>query len=179
MKQSLKCIRAAFAGALCIFCCMTTIAFAEPVAQGTEGDELQIAEAQQLEIQLGTEWTGVEFVLKTDAGIYPNTIPVDENGILSLEIGGSTKYTLSCMESSVTIPELLMQAPVTSNAEYEKTAKKEDSDIENKNTISGIPVSHIIMFGVGIILAIGILVALYITGKNKPIVQDAEDEDDF
>ena len=67
MKQSLKCIRAAFAGALCIFCCMTTIAFAEPVAQGTEGDELQIAEAQQLEIQLGTEWTGVEFVLKTDA----------------------------------------------------------------------------------------------------------------
>ena len=44
---------------------------------------------------------------------------------------------------------------------------------------SGIPVSHIIMFGVGIILAIGILVALYITGKNKPIVQDAEDEDDF
>lgn len=60
-----------------------------------------------------------------------------------------------------------------------KQLKKKIPDIENKNTISGIPVSHIIMFGVGIILAIGILVALYITGKNKPIVQDAEDEDDF
>lgn len=158
---------------------LTITAFSEPGAQGTEGDELQVAEAQQLEIQLGPEWSGVEFILKTDAGIYPNAIPVDENGILSLEIGGSKKYTLSCMESFVAIPELLMQAPVTNEAETEGIAQKENAGKENKNTISGIPVSHIVMFGVGIVLAIGILAALYIAGRNKPIVQDDEDEDDF
>lgn len=158
---------------------LTITAFAEPGAQGTEGDELQVAEAQQLEIQLGPEWTGVEFILKTDAGIYPNAIPVDENGILSLEIGGSKKYTLSCMESSVVIPELLMQAPVTSEDTMDMDRQIENAVKENRNTMLGIPVAHIIMFGVGIILAIGILVALFIAGKNKPTVQDDEDEDDF
>lgn len=35
--------------------------------QGTDGSELQVAQPEQLEIQLGAEWAGVEFQLKTDA----------------------------------------------------------------------------------------------------------------
>ena len=41
--------------------------------QGTEGTEMQVMEAEQLEIQLGKEWAGREFQLKTDAGLYPGT----------------------------------------------------------------------------------------------------------
>ena len=37
---------------------------------GTDGTELQVAEPASLEIQLGAEWAGVEFELKTDAGLY-------------------------------------------------------------------------------------------------------------
>ena len=53
---------------------------------GTDGTELQIATPEQLEIQLGTAWAGVEFQLKTDAGLYPGTIPVGDDGVLRLEI---------------------------------------------------------------------------------------------
>lgn len=67
---------------LCIF--MGQTAYAD-----TDGTELQILEPSYLEIQLGIDWAGTEFQLRTDMGLYPDTIQVDENGILHLEIGGS------------------------------------------------------------------------------------------
>ena len=42
---------------LFIVCTVTATTASAYPAQGTEGDELQVAEAQHLEIQLGTEWT--------------------------------------------------------------------------------------------------------------------------
>lgn len=65
--------------------------------QGTDGTEIQVMEAEQLEIQLGKEWAGREFQLKTDAGLYPGTITVGEDGVLRTELGGSTHYILTCM----------------------------------------------------------------------------------
>ena len=65
--------------------------------QGTDGTEIQVMEAEQLEVQLGKEWAGKEFQLKTDAGLYPGTITVGENGVLRTELGGSTRYILTCM----------------------------------------------------------------------------------
>ena len=64
-------------------------------ADGTDGTEMQVLQPQQLEIQLGSNWAGVEFQLKTDAGLYPGTISVGEDGVLRLEIGGSSTYTLT------------------------------------------------------------------------------------
>lgn len=54
---------------LCILCVPVTPVYA--AQQGTDGSELQVVKAEQLEIQLGTSWSGVEFQLKTDAGVYP------------------------------------------------------------------------------------------------------------
>ena len=68
-----------------------------PVYADTDGSELQILEPSNLEIQLGSEWAGTEFQLRTDMGIYPDSIQVDEYGILRLEIGGSKNYLLSSM----------------------------------------------------------------------------------
>lgn len=65
--------------------------------QGTNGPEIQVMEAEQLEVQLGKEWAGREFQLKTDAGLYPGTITVGEDGVLRTELGGSTRYILTCM----------------------------------------------------------------------------------
>ncbi len=62
---------------LCILCVPVTPVYA--AQQGTDGSELQVVKAEQLEIQLGTSWSGVEFQLKTDAGVYP-TAPSSRNG---------------------------------------------------------------------------------------------------
>lgn len=156
--------------AILMLCASITTVFA---AQGTNGDELHVAEAQELEIQLGTEWSGVEFMLRTDAGVYPGTITVNDNGVLSLEIGGSKNYTLSCIHSSSNNANLtLLQAPVTNEPLEDKTVSIEDNN-------SAIPIPHIIMFVGGIVIAVGILIAIYISGKNREIVQDDEENDDF
>lgn len=93
-------------------------------AEGTEGSEMQVLQAEQLEIQLGTDWAGVEFELKTDAGMYPGTIPVGEDGVLRLEIGGSSSYILTCLNSEVSVPDPT-QAPATTRESQEENA---DSD---------------------------------------------------
>lgn len=58
----------------------------------------------QLVLQLGVRWAGVEFELRTDAGRFPVPVVVDESGVLTMDLGGSTTYTLSCMNSSVPVP---------------------------------------------------------------------------
>ena len=88
---------------LCILCVPVTPVYA--AQQGTDGSELQVVKAEQLEIQLGTSWSGVEFQLKTDAGVYPGTVKVGTDGVLRLEIGGSSQYILTCMNSSTSLPE--------------------------------------------------------------------------
>lgn len=143
-------------------------------AHGTNGDELQVIEPQELVIQLGTEWTGVEFILKTDAGVYPDVIPVDSSGVLTLEIGGSKTYLLSCLQSSVAIPEYVdTQAPVTSEPE------PPDELVEIKDKESTVPTAHIVVFVLGILVAIGILSYIYVTNKKRQIVQNDEDDEEF
>ena len=54
----------------------------------TDGTEPKITQQpDQLVLQLGTRWAGVEFELRTDAGIFPVPVVVDEYGYSSKEIG--------------------------------------------------------------------------------------------
>lgn len=92
--------------------------------QGTNGTELEVVQAQQLEIQLGQAWTGVEFQLRTDAGKYPDAIPVGEDGVLRVEIGGSENYLLTCLASQVEVPT------PEDLEEVEETAVPEETDAE-------------------------------------------------
>ncbi len=65
-----------------------------PVAYAdTDGTELLVTdEPAQLLIQLGTEWAGAAFELKTDVGVYPQPLVVGLDGALSTELGGSKTY---------------------------------------------------------------------------------------
>ncbi|MFR9535038.1 MAG: hypothetical protein SNG49_09485, partial [Rikenellaceae bacterium] len=58
---------------------------------------------EQLTIELGTQWAGAEFELETEYGLYPGVIPADDQGVLALEIGGSSFYTLRYTGTGVTI----------------------------------------------------------------------------
>ena len=146
---------------------------------GTDGTELQVAEPASLEIQLGADWAGVEFELKTDAGMYPGDVVVGDDGVLRLEIGGSKSYILTCMNSSVAVPDP-EQAPATTEESSESSVEKTEN-ASAENTVAGIPVMHLILFGGGMAIAIGALVGLYIVKRRKqlnPQYQDDDEEED-
>ena len=150
---------------LCILCVPVTPVYA--VQQGTDGSELQVVKAEQLEIQLGTAWSGVEFQLKTDAGVYPGAVKVGTDGVLRLEIGGSSRYILTCMNSSTSIPE------------PEDTADSTDQNSEsNEKAASGIPTLHIILFAGGMVIAIGTLIVMQVLKKKRENEAPDDEEDE-
>lgn len=161
---------------LCILCFPVQV-LAE-TKQGTTGDELQLMEAEKLEIQLGTEWAGVEFQLKTDAGLYPGTVKVGQDGVLRMEIGGSKSYILTCINSAITVPEVT-QAPATTETDSEQNNSETDSAEEGSATVAGIPVLHIVLFAGGMVVAIGALIAMHVVKRrreNEPVYDEDDDE---
>ena len=160
---------------LCILCFPVQV-LAE-TKQGTTGDELQLMEAEKLEIQLGTEWAGVEFQLKTDAGLYPGTVKVGQDGVLRMEIGGSKSYILTCVNSAITVPEPT-QAPATTEPNTEQNNSETDTAEEGNATVAGIPVLHIVLFAGGMTGAIGALIAMSVVKRRREDDAAYDDEDD-
>lgn len=178
--------------------------------QGTEGTEMQVMEAEQLEIQLGKEWAGREFQLKTDAGLYPGTIMVGEDGVLRTELGGSTRYILTCMltenqdaggevsvvEGSVTKEraDALSHDRETESVSGENPSgetgmgelQTEAADVSTgpavkegdaRQTVSGIPIKHLILFLAGMAVAVGGLIAIHIFQKRREGQEEYDEED--
>ena len=152
----------------------------------TDGTELQVAEPSQLTIQLGPDWAGVEFQLRTDAGVYPGTVMVDKSGVLSLEIGGSSTYELSCLGSPQAAPTPEPEpskAPESEPAETEPATTSADTvtptpdEAVDALTVYGIPVVHLAVFGGGLLVAIVLLIALRFSRRRRRR-WDEYDEDD-
>ena len=160
---------------LCVLCFPVQV-MAE-TQQGTNGDELQLMEAQKLEIQLGADWAGVEFQLKTDAGLYPGTVKVGQDGVLRMEIGGSKSYILTCMNSAVEVPEVT-QAPATTETESEQNNSETNSAEEGSATVAGIPVLHMVLFAGGMVVAIGSLIAMHVVKRRRESEPAYDDDDD-
>mgnify|MGYP001151212403 CR=1 FL=1 len=191
MKQPTRWKRktAAIAAMLCAMLLSAGTVYAD-----TDGTEIQVAQPSQLEIQLGPQWAGVEFQMRTDAGLYPGVITVDETGVLRMEIGGSTTYTLSSMNSSVAVPdpEEPSQAPATiepvseepeESAEIQETEEDAPDGEQGQDpaaNVAGIPVQHLIFFGAGLVLAVGSLIALrFVKRRNASMEDDEYDDDDL
>ena len=177
---------------LALLCCLLIgTGTASAAGDDTDGTELQVAQPVMLEVQLGSQWAGVEFQLKTDAGLYPGTIPVGQDGILRMELGHSGSYILSCMSSTVTVPEPGSAADMgtgrqTSDAP-DTTTDSDDSQAEsNHAAVGGIPTVHLVLFGGGMLLAVGSLTVMHIIRSRKSAEQepyesddDEEDEDEY
>ena len=178
---------------LALMCILTFPIGVSAASQGTNGDEMQVATPEKLEIHLGQEWAGVTFELTTDYGKYPDPIPVGEDGVLRLEIGGSSSYVLSCLSSETEAPAPSETSP-SENAPSESTpaedatvSKDELEDIEDvtptepteeDGKVAGIPVSHIIMFGGGLLVAVGALVGINYFQKRRANTANEYDEND-
>ena len=85
-----------------------------PAYADTGGSEIQVVSPSYLEVQLGPAYAGTEFQFRTDTGIYPGLIQVGEDGVLRLEIGGSTHYILSCVSTGMATPGYIPQPEITS-----------------------------------------------------------------
>lgn len=169
IKSLLLCI-----AMLCLLCFPVQVS--ATTQQGTNGDELQLVEAQKLEIQLGTEWAGVEFQLKTDAGLYPGTVTVGKDGVLRTEIGGSTAYILTCLNSAVTVSEPT-QDSATTEQQGQNNSETDIAEI-GKTSSTGIPALHIALFAGGMVIAVGVLVAMHMLKKHRETDSVYDDEDE-
>lgn len=175
---------------LCLSLCLSTTAFAD-----TDGTEPKITQQpDQLVLQLGVRWAGVEFELRTDAGIFPAPVVVDETGVLRMDLGGSTTYTLSCMNSTVPIPDPVQeQTPATGQtpgaeqlpAEQQPSVPVEQPPTEEvpqgdepEQPRSGIPTSHLVLFLGGVVCAVGGLVAMRVLKQRRQDTYEDWDEDD-
>ena len=178
---------------LALMCILTFPIGVSAASQGTNGDEMQVATPEKLEIHLGQEWAGVTFELTTDYGKYPDPIPVSEDGILRLEIGGSSSYVLSCLSSETEVPAPSETSPSeippseSTPAEDVTASKDELVDIEDVTPtepaeeggkIAGIPISHIIMFGGGLLVSVGALVGINYFQKRRANASNEYDEND-
>lgn len=123
-----------------------------------------------------TSWSGVEFQLKTDAGVYPGTVKVGTDGVLRLEIGGSSQYILTCMNSSTSLPEPEDTADSTDRTQAPATT--EQSPESNEKAESGIPTLHIILFAGGMVIAIGTLIVMQILKKKRENEAPDDEEDE-
>ena len=127
--------------------------------------------------------------------MYPGVITVGEDGVLRLEIGGSENYILSCLNSSVEIPEpgepeteATGEAPATDPTEGEQSVDATEGEEtqptetvpaeEEEGTVAGIPVMHIALFGGGLIVAIGALVGINFYQKRSGKSNKSEEDDD-
>ena len=171
---------------LALLCILTFPIGVSATAQGTNGDEMQVATAEKLEIHLGQEWAGTTFELKTDYGTYPDPIPVGEDGVLRLEIGGSSTYVLSKLTSEASVPDETVP-PETIPTEDATVSKDDLTDIEEveptepaaeDGTLAGIPISHIIMFGGGLLVAVGALIGINYFQKRRASSGEDYDEND-
>ena len=160
--------------AIALSLAMSTAAFAD-----TDGTEPKIVQQpDQLVLQLGTRWAGVEFELRTDAGIFPAPVVVDENGVLTMDLGGSTTYTLSCINSTTPIPDA-EPAPTDPPPSTSPDPVPEAPDSPQKaEQQDGLPLPAVI-FLIGLAVVAGVFATLHIIKKRQEYAYDEwEDEED-
>ena len=159
---------------------MALIAVLTPAAYAdTDGTEPKIVQQpDQLVLQLGTRWAGVEFELRTDAGIFPVPVVVDEDGILTMDLGGSTTYTLSCINSTTPIPDA-EPAPTDPPPSTSPDPVPEAPDSPQKaEQQDGLPLPAGI-FLIGLAVVAGVFATLHIIKKRQEYAYDEwEDEED-
>ena len=152
---------------------MSTAAFAD-----TDGTEPKIVQQpDQLVLQLGTRWAGVEFELRTDAGIFPAPVVVDENGVLTMDLGGSTTYTLSCINSTAPIPDPGPEQSDPPPSVSPDPTPEVPSSPQPETGNNSLPLPAVI-FLVGLAVAGGAFIALHITKKRQAYGYDEWEDDE-
>lgn len=160
-----------------------------PAALADTGDSTPKITQQpdQLVLQLGTRWAGVEFELRTDAGVFPAPVVVDEAGVLRMDLGGSTTYTLCCIESSVPIPDPVTgetpgneSLPPADNTPPQQPPQPSDPEPAPAPAASqrSVPPVPLIIFLMGVAAVGGGIAAFWILKRRQQEDYDEWDDED-
>lgn len=146
----------------------------------TDGTELKVTDQpDQLVIQLGTAWSGVEFELKTDAGIFPAPVVVDETGMLKMELGGSKTYTLSCLQSAVAVPNPDGSGESDSGDGSSDDAGNGEPEPSNGDGEQRVSTGTLILFFSGLAVAITALILMKCFKNRRNSYTYEEDDDEY
>ena len=148
--------------------------FVTAVRADTDGTEIQItSQPEKLIIQLGPQWAGVQFSLKTDMGLFPVPVVVDQSGVLKMELGGSSTYTLSCFGSAVAAPQPV-EPTLTSQEEPAQTSHPSTSqpavnnlDLEHTHNANEVSLKFPVVFAIGLIVAVIGVIEIWMHKKKK------------
>lgn len=159
----------------------------EYIPDDTDGTEMQVMQPSRLEIQFGSDWAGAEFELETDVGEYPGTVPVSIDGTLSMELGGSETYVLRLVETPAAPAVEATPEPTaeptpepTEEPVIEEEPTEEEIPLEEPapEVSNGLPVFAIVLFGVGLVIAVGVLVAVRVITQRRGRDEDEDGEND-
>ena len=96
--------------------------------------------------------------------------------MLRLEIGGSSQYILTCINSSTSIPE--PEDTANSTDQTQAPATTEQTPESNEKAASSIPTLHIILFAGGMVIAIGTLIVMQVLKKKRENEAPDDEEDE-
>lgn len=85
--------------------------------------------------------------------------------------------TTTCMNSAITVPEPT-QAPATTETDPEETNHGTETAEEGSTTVAGISVLHIVLFAGGMVVAVGVLIAMHVVKRRRESEPAYDDEDD-
>ena len=145
----------------------------------TDGSELQITDQpDRLILQLGPQWAGMEFELKTDAGVFPVPVVVDSTGILKMDLGGSKTYTLSCLAPAAMSPVAQTMPDPPAAAQPPGPAPADAPEPEHGRD-RGIPTLQLVVFLIGLVIAAGGLIAMRYFKRRRDSYYYDDNEDGY
>ena len=140
----------------------------------TDGSELLVTDRPDtLTLELGEGWAGTQFELRFDFGTFPIPVTVNDAGVLTMELGGSSTYTLRLLQRPADNPAVAEpQQPDDAEDDHEPS-EEPPSDAK----VGGIPASHLVLFIGG--LAAGVTVLIIVTVRKKRRASYYDDEDGY
>lgn len=145
----------------------------------TDGTEPKITQQpDQLILQLGPAWAGVEFELRTAAGAFPAPVVVDDAGILRMDLGGSSTYTLSCLDSTIPAPAPAEPTPSPPAAASSAVPQLQPTGQPDAAPHRSIPMSQVAFFLVVLAIAVAGLALLFLSKRRRARTEQGLDDDD-
>ena len=117
--------------------------------------------------------------------MFPVPVVVDEGGVLRMDLGGSTTYTLSCIESSVPIPgptegvtpgnEAIPPADNIPEQVPPQTPEPEPAPVPRQQNI---PLAPLMVFLVGLAAVGGGMIVYWVLKRRQQDSYDEWDDDE-
>jgi len=149
----------------------------------TDGNELRTTlQPDKLILQMGSEMADSQFELKLDTGVFPSPVTANSSGTLTMELGGSSSYTLTRLDMDSTKENQVEQSRESTNLQNSERNTMEDFDpilMAPAEVTLRIPRAPLFIFlgGLGII-TIGLIISKIIKRRREQAYENQDEYDE-